>query len=80
MHIASAGGTWQMLVCGFGGFRVLHGQMSFTPWLPADWQEIRFRLRWRGSTCTSRSTTATSNCCSAATPAARRRYWSAAGR
>ena len=29
---------------------------------------------------TSRSTTATSNCCSAATPAAPRRYWSAAGR
>ena len=30
MHIASAGGTWQVLVCGFGGFRVVHGQMSFS--------------------------------------------------
>jgi len=47
MHIASAGGTWQVLVCGFGGFRVVHGQMSFRPWLPADWQAIHFRLRWR---------------------------------
>ncbi len=48
MHIASAGGTWQVLVCGFGGFRVVHGQMSFEPWLPESWQAIHFRLRWRG--------------------------------
>jgi kojibiose phosphorylase len=47
MHIASAGGTWQVLVCGFGGFRVVHGQMSFRPWLPESWQAIHFRLRWR---------------------------------
>jgi trehalose/maltose hydrolase-like predicted phosphorylase len=44
-HIASAGGTWQILVCGFGGFRVRHQQMTFNPWLPDEWQEIRFRLR-----------------------------------
>jgi kojibiose phosphorylase len=49
IHIASAGGTWQILVCGFGGFRVRHQQMTFNPWLPAEWQEIRFRLRWRGN-------------------------------
>ncbi len=49
MHIASAGGTWQVLVCGFGGFRVVHGQMSFSPWLPERWQAIHFRLRWRGN-------------------------------
>lgn len=48
MHIASAGGTWQILVNGFGGFRVRHGQMTFTPWLPEEWEEIRFRLRWLG--------------------------------
>ncbi len=48
MHIASAGGTWQVLVCGFGGFRVVHGEMSFRPWLPERWTAIRFRLRWRG--------------------------------
>ena len=49
MHIASAGGTWQILVCGFGGFRVRHQQMTFDPWLPPDWQQIRFRLRWQGN-------------------------------
>ena len=27
IHIASAGGTWQMMVCGFGGFRVRNGQI-----------------------------------------------------
>lgn len=49
IHIASAGGTWQILVSGFGGFRVRHQQMTFNPWLPAGWQQIHFRLRWRGA-------------------------------
>jgi kojibiose phosphorylase len=49
VHIASAGGTWQILVCGFGGFRVRHQQMTFNPWLPDEWQAIHFRLRWRGN-------------------------------
>lgn len=49
MHIASAGGTWQSLVCGFGGFRVKHGQMTFKPWLPKAWSDIRFSLKWRGN-------------------------------
>ena len=49
IHIASAGGTWQILVCGFGGFRVRHQQMTFNPWLPSGWSQIRFRLRWRGN-------------------------------
>ncbi len=49
MHIASAGGTWQILVHGFGGFRVIDGEMHFDPWLPDGWREIRFRLYWHGS-------------------------------
>ncbi len=49
MHIASAGGTWQSLVCGFGGFRVKHGQMTFKPWLPEHWDDIRFSLIWHGN-------------------------------
>jgi kojibiose phosphorylase len=49
IHIASAGGTWQILVNGFGGLRLRHGQLTFNPWLPDRWQEIRFRLRWRGN-------------------------------
>jgi kojibiose phosphorylase len=50
IHIASAGGTWQMMVCGFGGFRVRNGQMTFKPWLPPDWNAVDFRLRWHGNT------------------------------
>ncbi|WP_298854295.1 glycosyl hydrolase family 65 protein [uncultured Ruegeria sp.] len=49
MHIASAGGTWQSLVCGFGGFRVKHGKMTFKPWLPEVWSSIRFNLKWQGN-------------------------------
>jgi len=48
VHIASAGGTWQILVNGFGGLRILGGRMTLDPWLPDDWDGIRFRLRWRG--------------------------------
>ncbi len=48
MHIASAGGTWQILVNGFGGLRVLGGRVTLTPWLPENWEGIRFRIRWRG--------------------------------
>jgi kojibiose phosphorylase len=49
MHIASAGGTWQSLVCGFGGFRVKQGKMTFKPWLPAQWSNIQFSLKWLGN-------------------------------
>jgi len=48
IHIASAGGTWQSVVCGFGGFRVRQGQMTFKPWLPEHWEEVRFTIQWRG--------------------------------
>ena len=50
IHIASAGGTWQMMACGFGGFRVRNGQMTFKPWLPPDWSAVDFRLKWHGNT------------------------------
>jgi len=46
IHIASAGATWQMVVCGFGGFRVRHGRMTFKPWLPTGWDAVRFRIKW----------------------------------
>jgi kojibiose phosphorylase len=50
VHIASAGGTWQTIVCGFGGFRMRNGQMTFKPWLPPDWKAVDFRLKWHGNT------------------------------
>ena len=49
IHAASAGGTWMSVVFGFGGFRVKNGQMTFKPWLPEAWQELRFKLKWRAA-------------------------------
>ncbi len=49
MHIASAGGTWQTVVSGFGGFRVRNGVMAFDPWIPPSWERIEFRLQWHGN-------------------------------
>ncbi|SNC62666.1 alpha,alpha-trehalose phosphorylase [Kytococcus aerolatus] len=49
MHIASAGGTWSTLVCGFGGMRAHSGALHFAPRLPAEWDRLTFRVQWRGS-------------------------------
>jgi kojibiose phosphorylase len=49
IHIASAGATWQMMVCGFGGFRVRQGRMTFKPWLPPGWNAVTFRLQWHAT-------------------------------
>ncbi|CCH79426.1 putative Kojibiose phosphorylase [Nostocoides japonicum T1-X7] len=48
MHIASAAGTWTTLVTGFGGLRVHGTGLDFSPWLPPEWEGIRYRLTWRG--------------------------------
>jgi kojibiose phosphorylase len=48
IHAASAAGTWQALVSGFGGFGMKNQQMSFDPWLPPGWSGLRFKLQWRG--------------------------------
>jgi kojibiose phosphorylase len=48
VHIASAGGTWQVVVFGFAGFGIRHDTVTFDPRLPPRWQRIRFRLCWRG--------------------------------
>jgi kojibiose phosphorylase len=48
IHIASAGGTWQVVVFGFAGFRIRDDVLTFAPRLPESWQRIRFRLTWRG--------------------------------
>lgn len=49
VHVASAGGVWTALVCGFGGMRDHFGELSFDPRLPADWPELSFVLHWHGT-------------------------------
>ena len=50
VHVASAGGVWTALVCGFGGMRDYAGELSFDPRLPADWPSLSYPLQWQGST------------------------------
>ena len=37
------------MVSGFGGMRAVAGELTFDPRLPEDWDEITFRVQWRGS-------------------------------
>jgi kojibiose phosphorylase len=48
IHIASAGGTWQAIVFGFGGFSIQNGEMIFQPWIPESWTGLRFKLQCKG--------------------------------
>jgi alpha,alpha-trehalose phosphorylase len=48
-HIASMGGTWMVIVYGFGGLRDYNGTLSFRPQRPPEIQTVlRFPLAWRG--------------------------------
>ncbi|ALJ19451.1 glycoside hydrolase family 65 protein [Microbacterium sp. No. 7] len=49
VHVASAGGVWTALVCGFGGMRDHFGDLSFDPRLPESWPSLSFPLLWRGT-------------------------------
>ncbi|MEH3034371.1 MAG: glycoside hydrolase family 65 protein [Aeromicrobium erythreum] len=50
VHVASTGGVWSALACGFGGFRD-HGagQWELDPRLPEGWESLTFRLLLRGT-------------------------------
>ena len=50
LHMASAGGTWQVAILGFGGMHVDEdGILCFDPYLPDKWNSIRFKIHWRGN-------------------------------
>ncbi len=48
-HITSMAGTWMAVVKGFGGMRVIDGQLHLNPFLPKQWKSYSFKIRWRGS-------------------------------
>jgi len=49
LHITSMAGTWLAVVKGFGGMRVSKdGTLSFSPYCPAGWQSLSFKVRFRG--------------------------------
>jgi len=48
IHGASAGGVWQAVVFGFGGFQLTETGPVATPHLPPNWTRLKFRIHWRG--------------------------------
>ncbi|MFT4187018.1 MAG: glycosyl hydrolase family 65 protein [Aeromicrobium sp.] len=49
VHVASVGGVWSALACGFGGFRDHGGAFSIDPRLPAEWDELAYRVTLEGT-------------------------------
>ncbi|UOY05928.1 hypothetical protein L0P88_18550 [Muricauda sp. SCSIO 64092] len=49
IHAASLGGIWQILVCGFGGVRMLDGKLRINPKLPPQIKEITYPINWKGN-------------------------------
>ncbi len=48
IHAASAGGTWQSVVFGFGGLRVTPQGWQTNPRLPKHWKRLAFKFFHRG--------------------------------
>ncbi|WP_155848292.1 glycoside hydrolase family 65 protein [Caldisalinibacter kiritimatiensis] len=50
LHAASTGGSWQSVVFGFGGVYVNKEEiLCLNPWLPEKWDELSFKVNWRGN-------------------------------
>ncbi len=49
VHVASTGGIWRALVCGFGGFRDYEGLFTIDPRLPSTWESLTSRLTLKGT-------------------------------
>lgn len=47
LHITSMAGTWMSIVEGFGGMRVAHDQLCFTPRIPDQWDSYSFKVNFR---------------------------------
>ncbi len=48
LHMASLAGAWTALVAGFGGVRLQHGLLCFSPRLPEALVRLAFHLLYRG--------------------------------
>jgi len=48
VHIGALGGLWQAAAFGFAGVAAGADGVALDPHLPADWEAMRFPLRWRG--------------------------------
>lgn len=50
IHAASFGGLWQCVVFGFGGLRMVGGNLRIDPHLPDAWKSLDYKIRWQGQT------------------------------
>lgn len=48
IHAASAGGTWQAVVFGFGGLRITPNGWTIHPRLPKHWKRLAFNFFYHG--------------------------------
>ncbi len=48
IHAASIAGIWQSIIYGFGGLRMLHGNLRVCPALPDNWEKLDFYIFWHG--------------------------------
>jgi kojibiose phosphorylase len=50
LHAASAGGTWQVAVFGFGGMEIdKEGALNINSWLPEKWDKLSYKVFWKGN-------------------------------
>ena len=49
IHAASLGGLWQIVVNGFGGVRMVGGNLRINPKLPENWSRLTFSFMWKGN-------------------------------
>jgi len=49
IHAASLGGIWQIVVCGFGGTRMLNGRLRINPRLPREIHSITYPIIWNSN-------------------------------
>ncbi|HCD10147.1 MAG TPA: kojibiose phosphorylase [Thermoanaerobacter sp.] len=50
LHAASAGGTWQVVVFGFGGMEIdKEGALNINSWLPEKWDKLSYKVFWKGN-------------------------------
>jgi alpha,alpha-trehalose phosphorylase len=47
LHMAAMAGSWQSLAWGYGGMRVVEGELRLRPQLPDAWHRYRFGIAWQ---------------------------------
>lgn len=46
-HITSMAGTWMSITQGFAGMKVVENKLSFSTFLPSQWESFSFKIRFR---------------------------------